>query len=202
MQIIKIKRYEHTLLFSIIFGGLLCIGTFFAHAQEPEIAAPQNETITTTQEAAEYDPRAERTLSVQIQDRFINLITNIINRMKAANGRMENIIGRLDSRVAKMKLEGFDTSAAEEKILSARNNLTQAKSILETLPSPNTEIRSDTPRESFILIRTQLEFEKNFIRETHANLREAVQLLKVATKNPVEATEAETQAEEASEEIQ
>jgi hypothetical protein len=94
---------------------------------------------------------------------------------------MDNITGRINSRITKMKAVGIDTTAAESSLGNARNSLTGAKATLASLSSPTQAIRGDTPKESFQTIKIQLGTVRDLLKETHRYLRETVSLLKTAT---------------------
>ncbi len=176
------KLHTYTLLCILFF----CVA-FVAVAQEAS-TTPSDTTSTTTQERADAEVREDTQIgrysayTTQVQDRLINLIQNVQTRLTAAINRMDNIIGRLDSRIAKLKAEGVNTIPAEETLTRAKENVIAAKATLASLSSPTQAIRGDSPRESFQMIKTQLGTVRDLLKETHRYLRETVGLLKTAIR--------------------
>jgi len=58
---------------------------------------------------------------------------NMIERFDATFDRMQNLITRTESRVAKMKSAGKDTAAAEKAIAEAKSKLLESQTMFESL---------------------------------------------------------------------
>jgi vacuolar-type H+-ATPase subunit D/Vma8 len=56
---------------------------------------------------------------------------NMVRQMRAAIGRISKLADRVDSRIAKMKERGADTSAAETNIAIARTKITEASAAVK-----------------------------------------------------------------------
>ncbi len=149
-------------------------------------------STTTTTEAIQMNPpeqqqsavRENRTTTITraFQDRIINLIRNIQTRLSAAIERMDNIITRLESRMAKMKSLGIDTTLAESKLSLAKESSLRAHDALTSARGTEISIRSATPQETFKTIRIQLIETRDHIRQTHALLKETSSALREAMR--------------------
>lgn len=131
---------------------------------------------------ARTERQAERRaeLEVKLQERIINLASNVSLRLTAATGRYGDIIARLETRIAKLKSLGVDTTAGEAKLAEAKELLVQTVLALENTGSVQDAMSGATPRESFKNIREQFLAVRENLRQVHALLREAVVLLKQA----------------------
>jgi len=118
-----------------------------------------------------------------LQDRVVNLASNVSLRLNAAAGRMSDIIARLETRTATLKGSGIDTTAAEGKLREAKAKLTSLTITLTTTSSVQQAVSGDTPRESWRAIRENLLSVRDGLKETHGLLRETVALLKEASQS-------------------
>ncbi len=124
-------------------------------------------------------------LSLDRQDRIINLSRNMEAHMQAAVARLEQIIGRLESRMRKLDASGIDVSKAQEILELAKTSLATAKNDLVTVDTLVVSIISgDTARERFGEVRTIFISARNAIRDTHVHLQTVIGLLKEAAITP------------------
>ena len=122
-------------------------------------------------------------LSENFQNRIINLTQNVTLRLTSAVNRLDNISNRFESRIIKTKGMGSDTSTAETRLSDARIALMQAKTALNSMDSVRSVITSETPRESFRTIRTQIVFVRDQLTLTHGLLQETLVALKETIQN-------------------
>lgn len=204
------RLQQNKYVFSILF--ILCtliLGMTFAYAEENDVVSTEStevrpagrdmlkenreaireEKATTRDEmkTAQEDRIAERTerrsaLSSAMQDRIINLTHNVTARLTSALDRMDAIIVRIESRSAKLQSLGVDVNASNAKLSEAKRILAEAQDALSTLPTIESGIRSDTPRESFAPIRTQLLLVRDLVKQVHGLLSDTVSLLKEAVR--------------------
>ncbi len=147
---------------------------------------------TRAEERREIRENRRGMLTENIQNRIINLGQNVTLRLASAIKRFENIIARIDSRIVKLKAEGFDTTSAESKLIEAKSSLTDTKNILNSIGSVRNAISGETPRDSFQIIRAQLIAVRDGLKNTHALLRETIPLLKSDNAQNVTETVEET----------
>jgi hypothetical protein len=121
-------------------------------------------------------------LTNQLQDRLINLASNVTTRLSSALERMGNISARLDSRMQKLEGLGVDTASARAKLSEANIAIASGKSTLSSMSSIPQAIRSVAPRESFSPIRMQFVEVHKLIRQSHGLLQETISLLRDAIR--------------------
>lgn len=115
------------------------------------------------------------------QKRVLNLSANISNRMEAAISRLYNIVARLETRIATLKNNGVETSAAEAKLREAASYLSEAKALISNIDSLVNEATTSTePQKRWANVRTTYQNTGSKIRSAHQALRETVALLKEA----------------------
>ncbi len=118
------------------------------------------------------------------QKRVTNLSANISNRLDAVTLRLSNIITRLESRISTLKQRGIDTQSAETKLNDAVVSLNTAKNLLTNIDTLVYEaVSSEHPYTSWQPVKERYREIVGLIRETHAALKETIQLLKEALKN-------------------
>lgn len=171
-------------LFALITVCSIHSATLFAE----ELPTP----TTTAEDTIQMNPPHEQrgairenhtnTITRAFQDRIINLIRNIQTRLSAAIERMDNIIIRLESRMAKMKSLGVDTTLAESKLLLAKESSLRAHDALTSTQGTETSIRSATPKETFKTIKARLIETRDHIKQTHALLKETISALREVVK--------------------
>lgn len=163
------------------------IGLFFVYST---VLA---QDATTSEEAMPAENRTERieertalrnerrtTLRIELQERIINLTSNVTARLTAGIHRMTNISDRLNSRIGKMKSAGIDTSAAEAKLIEANNALIGAQNALHDIEPIRNALTSDTPKERYLKIRSEFLIVREYLIQTRTHLQETVTLLKGA----------------------
>ena len=133
-------------------------------------------------------PAGNVKLDVRTQDRIINLAHNVTGKMRAAINRMDQIMGRIDARIAIMKGQNVDTAEAEKALQSAKNSLQFAKDNLPTLDAIIIEgVSSENPIQAFIKIRTQFRAIRDAIQNTQKILVYTVTTLKApSTQSTIE----------------
>ena len=116
-----------------------------------------------------------------IQQRIINLSANMSNRMEAAIERFYNIIGRLETRIEKLKQSGVDTASAAAKLREASQLLAEAKTKLNNIDGLVYSATTSTqPKSDWKVVRETYQEAGRLIRASHQALRETVALLKTA----------------------
>ncbi|HEU4677718.1 MAG TPA: hypothetical protein VFS75_03305 [Candidatus Paceibacterota bacterium] len=158
-----------------VAAGVLLFGLEAAAAPDPAVTPESAVTAPTP-------ARGRTALSSAVQDRIVNLASNISLRLTAATGRYGDIIARLQTRMEKMRAAGADTAAAEAKLAEAKASLTEAMTALDALGSVKDAISGETPRESFRAVRTNILAIRDDLKKTHALLRDTIALLKDALR--------------------
>ncbi len=120
-------------------------------------------------------------LRQQVQERMINLISNIYARLTAGLERMTNIMIRLSTRIEKLKAEGVDTTNAESKLAQANTSLSSARMALESIESAPRAMSGDSPRTKYNTMRVQFLSVRDHLRTTRSQLLEVVAILKVSS---------------------
>ena len=124
------------------------------------------------------------------QKRIINLAANISNRFEGIIARLENISDRLNKRIEKQSIEGYNVSAAKATLENANNALRDAKNQMSDIDTAVTgAIGSTDPRTEWKKVRIKFTTARDSIKTAHTELKNTVANLKVATQNkPVAAT--------------
>ena len=126
-------------------------------------------------------PLKDAVLTRRIQERIINLAANISNRFDGLIARLENIANRLQKRIDKERAEGYDMSAAEASLTTARSELTAAKEQMRDIDtSVLGAVGSVDPRGEWRVVRVQFLTARDHIKASHAALRETILNLKGA----------------------
>lgn len=134
----------------------------------------------------------------RVQDRVINLTANVVARLEGATARFEQIIARIETRIEKLEGRGVDTERASAVLETAKEKLRMAEEGLENLTSIRQAVSGDNPREAFAVVRTELRQIHFYLKETHAELRTVIALLKDAVQDatlPQDVSSAVTDAE-------
>ena len=183
--------------YEILIVLIVALLAIYTHAEEPEseiqtIATSTQDEVknqsehdaSATTSPMEPSPNIREEHRVQLlqrfQDRIYNLARNISSRLTASINRLQNIADRLDTRIAKEKNMGRDTTLAETKLNEAKQSLNEARSKQGELPSVQRVLTSDTPRESFRTVRENFLATRDLLKKAHAQLTETVLLLKNA----------------------
>ncbi len=144
----------------------------------------ENTTSTearTPEQRQELRQEQQSALRETIQQRIINLSANMSNRMEAAIERFYNIIGRLESRIGKLKQTGVDTAIVETKLREATQLLAEAKTKLNNIDNLVYSATTSTqPKSDWKIVRETYLETGRLIRASHQALRETVALLKTA----------------------
>ena len=90
--------------------------------------------------------------------------------------RLEKIIVRLESRIAKVKALGGVTTETESFVAEAKNHLSLAKLSITTFSS--IELSGNKARDNFERVRAVAAEVKGHIREAHTSLMKAIRSLK------------------------
>lgn len=175
MQISFIKRRVHVLYITLAVISLLLAGVSYVRAEE-------NAPVPVDSPAAsQAKQKTGKGLSQEQQDRFINLVRNVFNRMDGAVNRLEDISKRLDARIAILNAQGINTDQATAPLQGAKDKLALARTKLaEAKTHAEDGIVSDTPRERFTVAREEFKTIRGLIRESFIQLREALAELKDA----------------------
>lgn len=141
------------------------------------------------QEAAANANRASKAaLSVEKQDRFINLVRNISQRMDGVVNRLADVTARLETRMSILESQGVDTASARTSLSDAQNKLGETRqALIEAQAHAEAALMSETPRESFKSARTEFANVRSTIRDAYIFLRETVIKLKDAVEEAEQA---------------
>jgi len=97
--------------------------------------------------------------------------------------RLERIITRLESRIAKVKAAGGATTEAEAFVAEAQTHLSLAKSSIALFAS--LDLTGQKARDNFEKVRAVAAEAKGHIREAHKSLKEAIRSLKGVRRDGV-----------------
>jgi len=118
-------------------------------------------------------------LQERAQERLLNLAANLSNRMEAAIRRLDNVVMRIESRIAKLNELGVETSQAEINLTVAKRDLASARATLANIDSDVAGfITSNDPRAAWSRVKTIYESARQDIRSAHTNIRQVVADLK------------------------
>ena len=90
--------------------------------------------------------------------------------------RLENILARLESRIAKIKANGVDTSLPESFVVETKTHLSEARRSIEIFAS--IDLTGDKAKENFQKIRETAAQVKVYLKEAQESLKKAVRALK------------------------
>lgn len=120
-------------------------------------------------------------LQARAQERITNLAANMSNRMDAVIERLQNITGRLETRITRLKELGVNTSDAEAALASARVSITAATSEIANIDTQvNAAVGSEDVKTSWQAVRTTFTNIRDHIKTAHTELRSCVSALKIA----------------------
>lgn len=180
----KFSVLNLTLLAALGFACVTCVDIMRAVAAEetPEAVPIVEQMSDPVEERAEIHEERRGALESRMQDRVINLASNVTTRLTAALDRMSNIATRLETRINKLTALGVDTGTAQSRLQEARRAIEAGNTKLKNIPSVSTAIRGDSPRESFRAIRVELVAVRDLVRESHRLLVDTVTILKEAVR--------------------
>lgn len=168
-------------------SALLFFAVAGVHAEEngttTQEAQPSAQTIP-VQSTEANQPVSEKPFTQAVQDRIINLVRNVIARIQASEERLQAISTRVESRIGKMKAGGADVHIAEQKLIDAKNDLATAHTMIGQLSTIDTVIRSDTPRQSYTVFRTQLYTTSDTLLRAYASLVDALRIMQATALTP------------------
>lgn len=164
-------------ILTVFFGAFV-----FAFAQgsgngpSPNSAPQADPVLKEERQAAK-----EAELSIKSQQRVINLAANISNQIDASIRRYTNITNRLENRINKMKLEGYDTSVAEVEFATAKLLLEDVFIRMINVDADVYDaVTSEDPRTAWQSIRVMLLDVRAELKELHAALNATVAALRDA----------------------
>ena len=202
------KLILNSFLATIVFGGVLV-----AHA-ETSVNASVNVTASTTrpidkikevrQEAKQdiMDIKAEvkDNVNARVTARIENRYERMLLRFQATIDREMKIMGKINTRIAKIKAAGGNTTEAEKLTAEASVHLDEAESVLAKLRA-ETEVQSAQGNSSTTIAslragllamrKTGLELETH-LRECHKALLKTVGILRGMSQLNVSATTSTT----------
>lgn len=108
-----------------------------------------------------------------------HLVDQMVKRFNTAVDRLTKIADRIDSRIAKIKATGKDTSSAEKLVADARAKIEQAKGDIVKIPGLVTDgIATTTPKEKFGSLRSTAETIRKELEGAQSSLTKAVKVLR------------------------
>ncbi len=96
--------------------------------------------------------------------------------LSATISHLENILARVESRIAKVKAEGGATAESEGFVADVKVHLSAAKTSLAAFSS--IQITSDKASENFQAVRNAAAEVKEHLKEAHESLMKAIRALK------------------------
>lgn len=176
----------HTKYAVILSIMLLLASTLVQHAYAQDAETPAVDPNTVQEERAEdrMERKEERQSKIAevVQNRIVNLADNVVSRFNATAKRLENIMNRLDSRIVKLNAQGVDTTTAQDQLNKAKTSLGMANDQIANIPSVRDAIGSESPRETFARVRSQLFAIRDNLIASHKGLIDTVLLLKQAVQ--------------------
>lgn len=132
------------------------------------------------------------------QERRIEIQANVAQRMasntmrvmNAMAIRLEGLIERLESRIAKVEAEGGVTAEATAHVEEAKDHLALARAEIAVFAT--VDLSADTVSENFQRVRSIAAEVKMHFRETHKSLMNAVRVLKGMSSARAEANATST----------
>jgi chromosome segregation ATPase len=174
----KQKKASGTIFAATLITNLLILSIAApALAQEPATDASQREI----RREATLQDREERqeTRRVEAENRIRAHIGAMLRRFNAAIDWLEKISERIESRIAKLKEDGVNTSEAEGYLNEAKTEIAEAKSAVSSLSEAAEEaLSAESLREAFQRVRELVQTARESIKDAHAALIKAVRSLK------------------------
>lgn len=125
-------------------------------------------------------------LNARTQERITNLAANISNRFDAVIARMQNISGRLNSRLDKQAGEGGDVTAARASLQSVNASLLKASQSIGNIDEQVLQLVGSTnPLPQWQVVRGTYLETKDTILTAHRELRSTIAILKNPAPLPV-----------------
>lgn len=140
-------------------------------------------TVATTSTRSETEVTKERGLRKVLtsakQTRIANLSANISNKLEATIARLETITIRIERRISKMEMEGYDVKEVKEKVSQAKVQLETASTLLKNIDTSVGEVTgSEKPNDVWKKVRETFISAHKALMTAKQNLRECVTLLR------------------------
>jgi len=120
-----------------------------------------------------------------VNERVGKLVDQMIKRFNTALERLVKIADRVDSRIAKVKANGKDTSLAEKSVSDARAKIEQAKTDIAKIPGLiNEAVATTTPKERFSGLRELANTIRGELESARTSLKKAVKILRELNPEP------------------
>lgn len=128
-------------------------------------------------------------LRSRVIENIKKVFTRILDRTMAALNRLNKIVDRINSRIAKLKSKGVNTSAAETALANCNNN--QKVAAVAAIADAKTKVAAINPastnvRDAVHTANSSVRAAKRALHEYHKCLVEVTRMLKAAS--PKEAT--------------
>ena len=151
-------------------------------AMREKVEERREDMASRTDAVREKIEERKAVISERIKNRILALADNVTRKMKAAIGRLTQIIGRFETRIDTLEARGVDGSAAQAKLDEATGHLARASSILENEVNTHVDatVGSDDPRAAWQAGKAKFSEAREAIRSAHQAIREALALLKAA----------------------
>ncbi len=148
--------------------------------RQQKIEDRQEEREERQEERREYREEKRDDRKETIEARIRTHADWMTKRFNAAIVRLEKLGGRIDSRIAKIKAEGGNTSEAEASMKIARAEINEAKSGVLKIESELTLALSTTTltKDSFKGLKALAETIKEDVRASHSAMTKAIKSLK------------------------
>jgi hypothetical protein len=193
------------IFFTVTAATVLFLTTFTVSNAQEEIATTSvptatEEAATTTATTTEPVVTPEATpeeistsaLGPRAQQRITNLAANISNRFDAVIARLQNISGRLETRLQKLQAEGQSNESAQASLVVAQEALSTAKANMASIDEQvQRTVGSTEPLREWRIVRQNYSETKTIILTAHTELRNTIALIKnpTATENTATTTE-------------
>ncbi|TSC86949.1 MAG: hypothetical protein G01um10148_54 [Parcubacteria group bacterium Gr01-1014_8] len=110
-----------------------------------------------------------------IADKFVMIMNRLVNALE----RFDQILGRIDSRIEKMRADGIDVSTAVSASVSANLSVDAASvAIADAQAAIEVAASSDTPRDHFEEVRTAVRAAVDAVKAAHEAIKNALRALK------------------------
>jgi hypothetical protein len=170
----------------------LVLSTAIAYAEDASTTATTTPTEVSPVTPAPKIATSEAVLSKTAQNRLTNLAANMSNRMDATASRLQNVVGRLNSRLQKMTDAGHDVSKARTSIGVAQTNLDRAKKNMSTIDlEVSAFIGSTHPRDYWNDLRFIYIDTKDALTAAHTEIITALTIAQELEKSGVTSTSTE-----------
>jgi Mg2+ and Co2+ transporter CorA len=161
-------------------GVLLVLSLFFISTAA--LAQGGSSTTTREQKAADREENREAFKTEKrgaAEERIKAHVDAMIDRFTKAIEWLEKVTQRIESRIAKLKGEGADTSVSEKHVTDAKAQIVKAKEAIAKLPAAVDEaLENTTLRGAFAEVRTLVKDARDAIKSAHNLLVQAIRNLK------------------------